>query len=234
LRPAITDRPKVLAPVDGSPFLSRLLAQLDRAEIGDAVLLVGYGADQVRVEYGARKFGINLRYSAETEQLGTGGAVRLALPFIGEKTILLMNGDSFCNLDLRAFVTHHRAHGGPLSLSVTWMENASRFGRVALGPDNRIVSFEEKSPLTLPGWINAGVYLIEPELFESVPLNANLSLEKDLLPGWVSRHDVFGIRGGEFIDIGVPESYAQAVEFFRNLESSSFTCLSAHGNGSGN
>jgi D-glycero-alpha-D-manno-heptose 1-phosphate guanylyltransferase len=221
LRPAIADKPKVLAPVAGAPFLSRLLSQLSRAGVRDAVLLVGCGADQVREQFGDQQFGVRLRYSVETELLGTGGAIRLALPFISGRSFLLMNGDSYCNVDLQAFAKFHHSHGGSASLTVTWMEDAARFGSVTLGSDDRIARFEEKRQLPSPGWINAGVYLIERDLLEPVPRNSHLSLEKDLLPAWVSRHDTFGFRGGEFIDIGVPESYAQADGFFRTFDGKS-------------
>jgi D-glycero-alpha-D-manno-heptose 1-phosphate guanylyltransferase len=221
LRPAIADRPKVLAPVAGMPFLSYLLKQLGRAKVSEAVLLLGYGANQVRTEFGERQFGMNLRYSVETELLGTGGAIRLALPILRGKTLLVMNGDSYCNLDVRAFVDYHRAQGGRVSLTLTWVEDASRFGRVALDRDDRITRFEEKGPLSGSGWINAGIYLIDRDLFEAVPPNSHISLERELLPAWVSNNDVFGFRGKEFIDIGVPESYAQAGAFFCAIDGES-------------
>jgi len=217
LRPVVVDRPKVLALVDGVPFLSHILQQIARAKIDEAVLLVGHGAREVCSTFGNRKFGVNLRYSLETELLGTGGAVRLALPTTHRKTILLMNGDSYCHLDLRAFADYHFGHGGKVSLSLTWMDNASRYGRVALGPDDRMTGFAEKVTHPAPGWINAGVYLIERELFEILEPNRPISLERDLMPDWISKHAVFGFRGGEFIDIGVPESYAQASAFFRTI-----------------
>jgi D-glycero-alpha-D-manno-heptose 1-phosphate guanylyltransferase len=221
LRSVISDRPKVLAPVDGVPFLSHLIRQLGRAQIDEAVLLVGYGANRVSSEIGERHYGVNLKYSFEKELLGTGGAVRLAFPILRGKSILLMNGDSYCNLDLRAFVNYHHAHGESVSLTLTWVDDASRYGSIALGPDDRITQFEEKKPHPAPGWINAGIYLIDRELFEEVPPNTCTSLERDLLPKWIARHDVFGFRGGEFIDIGVPESYAQASAFIRTLSSNS-------------
>jgi NDP-sugar pyrophosphorylase family protein len=128
-----------------------------------------------------------------------------------------MNGDSFCNLDLRAFVDFHFGHGGEVSMGLAWVENAARFGRVALGPDDRITGFEEKGPVPAPGWINAGVYLIDRKLFEFLSPHSSISLERDLLPDWITTHDVFGFRGGEFIDIGVPESYARAGAFFNSI-----------------
>ena len=217
LRSVVSDRPKVLAPVAGVPFLAHLLKQLARAKQTDCLLLVGYGGNQVRAAFGDCCFGVNISYSFEKELLGTGGAVRLALPSIRGKTILLMNGDSYCHLDLRAFADYHRGHGRKVSLSLTWVENASRYGFVALGPDERITGFAEKATHPAPGWINAGVYLIEREMFEDLETNTQVSLERDLMPNWLSKHDVFGFRGGEFIDIGVPESYAQANDFFHTI-----------------
>jgi|SRR5579872_834584 len=217
LRSVISDRPKVLAPVDGVPFLSHLLKQLGLAQIEDAVLLVGYGANLVRTECGDLKYGVKLSYSIEKELLGTGGAVRLAMSILRGKTILLMNGDSYCKLDLKSFVNYHNSHGGSISLTLTWVDDASRYGSIALGSDDRITQFEEKKSHPAPGWINAGIYLIDRDLFEEVAPDTSTSLERDLLPKWIATHDVFGFRGGEFIDIGVPESYARASAFIRTI-----------------
>jgi NDP-sugar pyrophosphorylase family protein len=214
LRGVINDRPKVTAPVAGVPFISHLIRQLGSSGIRDVVLLVGYAADQIRAELGDRHRGVNLGYSEERELLGTGGAVRLALPLLRGKSVLLLNGDSYCDVDLRGFQQHHNAREAAVSMTLTFVEDAARFGRVETGPEDRIVRFEEKQPRSAPGWINAGVYLIERELLESVPAKTALSLERDLLPGWVSTHTVLGFRGEEFIDIGVPQSYARADSFF--------------------
>src|SRR4051794_31615921 len=92
LRSVVADRPKVLAPVGGKPYLTYLLDQLARAGVREAVLLVGYGADQVRGVFGHECAGIRLAYSAEPEPLGTAGAVRLALPLFSEDTLFLLNG----------------------------------------------------------------------------------------------------------------------------------------------
>ena len=251
LKPVLAGRPKVLAPVAGAPFVAHLLRQLDRAGIEDAVLLVGYAAERVRTDLGEQHGRVTLRYSIETEPLGTGGAVQLALPMLHGKTILLLNGDSYCDIDLGAFADFHHRHGRKVSMTVTRVDDASRFGTVALGKHNRIVRFEEKRPVPSPGWINAGIYLIEAELFRSVVVTLRVttphaeradytelfgtpvahapgsptpvadapgspicSLERDLLPNWVADREVYGFRGGDFIDIGIPESYARADAFF--------------------
>src|SRR5579859_5426248 len=110
LRSAISDLPKVLAPIDGRPFLAFLLDRLVEAGIPETVLLVGYRGNLVQQEFGDSHRGMRLSYSFETELLGTGGAVRLALPMLQSKTIFLMNGDSYCDLDLRAFLEFHTQH----------------------------------------------------------------------------------------------------------------------------
>jgi D-glycero-alpha-D-manno-heptose 1-phosphate guanylyltransferase len=221
LRPVVADRPKVLAPIGGRPFLSFLLDNLEQAGIREAVLLVGFGADQVRTQFGDRYKGIQLLYSMEPEPLGTAGAVKLAAPLLRGHTVLLLNGDSHLELDLGTFLRFHSGHGGAGSIALASVENASRFGRVVLGAGDRIWRFEEKDPAPAHGWINAGLYLFRKDLLEGITPGRAVSLERDVMPRWVEAGHVFGFRGGSrFIDIGVPESYASAAEFFADCRTS--------------
>jgi D-glycero-alpha-D-manno-heptose 1-phosphate guanylyltransferase len=217
LRSAISDLPKVLAPIDGRPFLTFLLDQLVEARIRETVLLVAYRGDLIQQEFGDSYRGMRLSYSFETELFGTCGAVRLALPMLRSKTILLMNGDSYCELDFRAFLEFHTQHQAKASLAMTRVNDASRFGRVAVEDAGIIRRFEEKDWSAQPGWINAGIYLFDRLLFETIPQNRKMSLERELLPNWILEPGVFGFRGGRFIDIGLPESYAEAERFFASL-----------------
>ena len=215
LRSVVADRPKVLATVAGRPFLAHLLDQLASSGCQETVLLVGFGAGQIRSTFGARFGDMKLTYSVEPEPLGTGGALRNALAAFTNGHVLLLNGDSFCELDLAAFVQSHRERQGTaLSMALARVESASRFGRVRVGPGRRISRFEEKQPQPRPGWINAGVYLIAREVIEDIPAGWVVSLERDVLPELVEQGKVSGFRGGRFIDIGVPESYALADGFF--------------------
>jgi NDP-sugar pyrophosphorylase family protein len=213
LRPAVADRPKVLAPVGGRPYLTYLLNQLDSAGAREVVLLTGYAAEEVRDALGDRCGRMRLRYSAEPEPLGTAGALRLALPHLTAPAVLLLNGDSYCDVDLSAFL---RSHRGGASLVLAHAADVSRFGQVRVGPGGRVVHFGEKRMARGPGWINAGIYLFDRALVESIPPHRPASLERDLLPGWVADGHVRAFRcGGRFLDIGTPESYAQAESFFR-------------------
>ncbi len=215
LRPRIADRPKVLAPVRGRPYLAYLLDQLAAAGVRRVVLLTGYLAEQVRQTVGDAHAGMRLAYSVEPVPLGTGGALRHALPYLSSPTCLLLNGDSFCAAPLPDFADFHRRRAADASMVLVRRRDCSRFGRVHLSPDGRVLRFEEKPPDGGPGWINAGVYLLQRALIEEIPPDRPLSLERDLLPGWLGRRRLWALPcRGRFLDIGTPESYARAEAFF--------------------
>jgi D-glycero-alpha-D-manno-heptose 1-phosphate guanylyltransferase len=210
LRSVVADRPKVLAPVNGCPYITLLLAQLAQAEVRRVVLLVGHRADLIRAALGSHYRGMRLLYSEEPTPLGTGGAVRHALPMLTARRVLLLNGDSFCEWD-RALLDD-----GPARLAVARVPDVSRFGEVTLADDRRILAFGEKSGGSRLGWINAGVYSIPRAQLTTLPDVRSLSLERDVFPGWVRQGLLYGHPlGGGFLDIGTPESFAQAGAFFR-------------------
>lgn len=215
LRSVVADRPKVLAPVAGKPYLAHLLEQLARAGIRETTLLVGFAAERVRSAFGNAHAGLSLSYSVEPQPLGTAGALRLALPLLQSETILLLNGDSYCDVDLPALLAFHRAHRGVATLTLAEVPDGSRFGRVTCNSDQRIERFEEKGGSAGPGWINAGVYLLNRDALNELEPGRSVSLEREVLPRWVERGAVFGFPGSRrFIDIGTPESYAEAEAFF--------------------
>jgi D-glycero-alpha-D-manno-heptose 1-phosphate guanylyltransferase len=256
LRSVVSDRPKVLALVRGKPFLAYLLDQLGEAGIRRVVLLTGYKGEQIEETFGSRYGDIQLEYSAETEPLGTAGALRLALPKLfaaptsnGDQaagTVLMLNGDSFCAADLNEFRAFHgqyhtnpkRERGsqitpslalrvgvtsssieslgtGGASLVLTSVPDTSRFGKVEVAPDDRVERFVEKQEAGGAGWINAGIYLIPRNLIEQIPAGRPVSIEREMFPAWSQSGNLRGFRGqGEFLDIGTPESYRAAEEFF--------------------
>lgn len=237
LRSVVSDRPKVLALVRGKPFLAYLLDQLGEAGIRRVVLLTGYKGEQIEETFGNQYGGISLEYSAETEPLGTAGALRLALPKLFPEpagTVLMLNGDSFCAADMTGFRAFHeqfhtnpkRERGSDLSpslalrvsvasLVLTRVPDTSRFGKVEVTPDDRVERFVEKQEAGGAGWINAGIYLIPQNLVEQIPAGRAVSIEREMFPAWSQSGKLRGFRGhGEFLDIGTPESYRAAEEFF--------------------
>ncbi len=215
LRSAVGDLPKILAPVNGKPFISILLRQLADAGLKRVLFLTGFGADQVEQVLGDRFAGMTLAYSREPSPLGTGGALRHALRHVHSQTILLLNGDSYCAIDLADLVDQHRCREADMTLSLSRVKNCSRFGQVQTDATGRVSGFLEKQNLAKPGWINAGIYVIEKKLVDTIQATPPISLEIDLLPTWIRTASIFGYRGSErFLDIGTPDSYAEASALF--------------------
>jgi NDP-sugar pyrophosphorylase family protein len=214
LRPAVADLPKVLAPVLGRPWLLFILDQLAGADIRQVVLLTGHKAGQVRDEIGDHYRGMRLTYSPEPTPLGTAGAVRAALPCLTGDAILLMNGDSYCAVDLNALCEFHSRQHADISMVLARSSDASRFGMVRVDTQERVIAFDEKTQ-SGGGWINAGVYFLAKSLIEEIAPHRQVSLEKEMFPHWIGRRAAYAFRTeGPFLDIGTPESYAQAAAFF--------------------
>jgi NDP-sugar pyrophosphorylase family protein len=218
LRSVVSDRPKVLAPLGGRPFIAYLLDRLAAQRIRQVVLCTGYLGEQVRETLGGEYAGMKLLYSQENDPLGTGGALVQALPLISSDTILAMNGDSYCDTDLRTSYEWHMDREARATLVLAHVELGARFGRVELGAQGRIERFCEKNPaLTGGGWINGGIYWFQREVLAALPTGKSLSLEKDVLGAW-SGDGLYGYRDyGRFMDIGVPEDFALAEKFLSEV-----------------
>ena len=215
LRPVIADRPKVLAAVQGRPYLTFLLEQLRAASVEEVLLLTGFKAEQVRGTLGENHAGMRIVYSEEPVPLGTAGAIRWALPKLSAATVLLLNGDSYCDVNLAAFRDFHLDCAAQASLVLARTSRACRFGNVCVDSHNQVKRFEEKAAAQGTDWINAGIYLMERGLIEEIPVGRPLYLERDLFPNWVERWRFYGFPcAGRFLDIGTPEAYAGAEEFF--------------------
>lgn len=218
LRPAVADRPKALAEVGGRPFLHYVLTQLAQVGVRRVVLCSGYLGEQIEVAFGQSYLGVQLAYSREPTPLGTAGALRHALPLIDTESVLVMNGDSFCTVDLRAVWQHHRERNALATIVVCEVPDVKRFGRVELSvelsTEDRLLGFAEKNKDEGPGWVNAGVYVLSRALLLAIPEGTAVSLEAEMIPTWARREGVYGYRSrGSFHDIGTPDAYRAAVSF---------------------
>jgi D-glycero-alpha-D-manno-heptose 1-phosphate guanylyltransferase len=217
LRTVLSDRSKVMAPVAGRPFLTYLLDQLSAYGIRKVVLCTGQFGDQLRAYLGDTYAGMSLFYSHEQTPLGTAGALARALPSVFSRTLLVMNGDSFFATDLAASLRLHRAKGAQASLLLAYVEDGSRYGKVQLEEDGTVREFREKDSATSSAWINSGIYWFERPVLEALPQHQPLSLEKEVLPGLIGR-GLYGYKQrGKFLDIGIPQDYARAPQFFLDL-----------------
>ena len=222
LRTVVPSAPKPLAPVGDRPFLELLIRQLGSQGIRNLVLCTGYLADQIEGAFGdGRDLGVAIEYSKEPHPLGTGGALKFAERFLhGVSDFLVMNGDSFLELDLRRLRQFHRTHGGLATMAVVPVENAGRYGTVRLDSQNRVTEFREKTGSDSPGLINAGVYMFNSAILRDIPAGP-VSLEKEIFPRLLER-GIYAVRErGVFIDIGTPADYALAQQLFDRLRRAS-------------
>jgi D-glycero-alpha-D-manno-heptose 1-phosphate guanylyltransferase len=220
LRPVVRDIPKPMAPICGRPFLAYLLEQLRTYGVERTVLAVGYRHEVVDEYFSSRENAMPLAYSVETEPLGTGGGIRNGLELCSGSTVLVLNGDTFFDVDLEEMLACHLRTRADITVALKPMTNFDRYGAVTVEGE-RIVAFHEKE-LCARGYINGGVYLIGKALFAGFDLPERFSFETEFLGKFLNRLTVVGFRSdGYFIDIGIPEDYAQAKRECARLRPSS-------------
>lgn len=199
------DTPKPLLDVGGRPFLDYLLDEAARHGLRDILLLAGHFGQQVADRYDGRDWrGAHIKVLCEPEPLGTGGALRFALPHLADQ-FLLANGDSFFDINLRALALNLPEGGMAIALrNVT----GDRYGRVRL-KDSKVLSFHAPQE-AVPGPINGGVYALRRAIVETIP-EGKVSLEGDIFPGLAAQGRIRSREfKGYFIDIGVPEDFERA------------------------
>lgn len=204
LRSVVSEVPKCMAPVDGKPFLQYMLEWLSRFDVSHVVLSVGYLREVIFAFIDSREWPFEISYAVEEEPLGTGGGIRLALTKCREDRVIVLNGDTFFNVDLKALT-----FAAPVTLALKPMRNFDRYGAVDLA-GGLVTGFHEKTACT-EGLINGGVYALVRSRLDLAFYPGRFSFEKDLLEPLAAARLVAGeVQEGYFIDIGIPEDYARA------------------------
>ncbi len=206
LQAVIPDLPKSLAPIQQRPFLFYLLRYLQIQGITHVIFALHHMADKIIAYLQTLPTDLSFTYICEQEPMGTGGAIRNALSFYKDnKPVFVLNGDTFVKLDYRAMYRVHQQTR--LTVALSEMDNCERYGRILVDND-RVIAMREKGDASC-GWINAGVYLLDPQIFADFPLR-KFSFEQDFLPAYITSEQVkaFLVRD-YFIDIGIPEDYAK-------------------------
>ncbi|HUY22222.1 MAG TPA: NDP-sugar synthase [Acidimicrobiales bacterium] len=215
LRPLTYTTPKQLLPVAEVPMLERVLAHLARHGVDEAVLSLGYQPDAFLAAYpNGEAAGVHLVYAVEPEPLDTAGAVAFAARHAGiDETFIVVNGDVLTDVDTSALVAFHRSHGAAATIQLTAVPDPSRFGVVPTDEDGRVLEFVEKpDPGTAPtNLINAGTYVLEPEVIERIPAGRRVSVERETFPALASEGAVYALASEAYwLDTGTPVAYLQA------------------------
>lgn len=213
LKDCLEDIPKPLAPIGGSPFICRVLDYLYANGVHRVIISTGYLAEKIENTIGKKYRGMTVGYSREESPLGTGGGIKKALGCCAEDNVVVVNGDSFFDVDLFEMKKFHEASGCKLTLAAKHIENAYRSGLLDF-KNGRLCGFLENG-VAPSGHINGGVYFINRNLLDSVA-EEKFSFESKILASGEYEIGVFE-SDGYFIDIGIPESYKLAEKEKNNL-----------------
>lgn len=207
LRGVIEEIPKPMAPVGGKPFLEYLFLQLKRWKSTDVVLSVGYRKEIIKSYFGnGSRFGVNISYSEEDQPLGTGGALKKAISLNDDSYFIVMNGDSFFNINFGDLIKYHTSKPGVTTMSLARVTDRGRYGSVEINDDGSIMIFQKEGPQT-PGFINGGIYVINRDIAKYIP-EGKISLEEHVLPLIQRDSLLYGkIFDAFFLDMGTPEDY---------------------------
>lgn len=215
LRPLTYTIPKPMVPLFNKPFLQYQVELLRRHGIKDIIINLHYLAHEINDYFGdGSNLGVRIQYSTEETPLGTAGAVKRAESLFTGEPLLVMNGDILTDLDLGDLMAFHRQKQARATITLIRVSDPTAYGLVILDKEDRVLRFLEK-----PTWdeavtdtINAGFYILDPDVFRYVPVGEAYSFERGLFPLLLQLDEPFYgyIMEGYWLDIGSPQKYVQA------------------------
>jgi D-glycero-alpha-D-manno-heptose 1-phosphate guanylyltransferase len=212
LQHIVSDVPKPMADIAGRPFLEYILDYLKHEGVDHAILAVGYKKECIMDYFGEDYQGMQLTYSREEKPLFTGGAIKRALGYCQEDNAFVINGDTYFDVRLGKMREDFLFHQADISVAIREMHNFCRYGTVHTDTGRWITGFEEKKEKQ-NGFINGGIYLIKKNLLDDY--TEVFSFEKDVMERLVGKVRMRAFDcSGYFIDIGIPEDYFKARDYF--------------------
>ncbi|MCA9406330.1 MAG: nucleotidyltransferase family protein [Candidatus Omnitrophica bacterium] len=214
LKEEIGDEQKVMAEINGRPFLDFHINWLKNQGAERIILCTGYKAGFVEDYYRKNDFGIVIDFSREEQPLGTGGAIVNAAEIINSDPFIVLNGDSFCPVNLYALLKYHKDKKAVASVVVTSGMKGQDYGQLIINEDEKVAEFAEKTAQKEGGYVNAGVYCFSHKIFDAIGTKGKSSLENDWFPKLIDQPFYAFTLNSKFFDIGTPERYKQAQKFF--------------------
>ncbi len=211
LRPLTCNTTKIMVPVLNRPLLEHLINYLKRHNIIDIILAIGKSSNQIQSYFtDGSGFGVKITYSVEDSPLGTAGAVKNAEKFLDE-AFIVFNGDIFTDVDLTSMMTLHHERKASISIALTPVDNPTTYGVVETDTDGKVKRFVEKPKHdeVTTNMINAGIYILEPEILENIPSGTFFMFEREVFPPLLEKGQaIYGYPSqGYWTDIGTPEKY---------------------------
>lgn len=215
LRPLTLTVAKPMLPVVEVAMIERVLGHLARHGVLSATLSMGYRPDAFLAAFPEdRCAGVALDYAVEPEALDTAGAIRFAARHAGiTEPFLVVNGDVLADTDIGALVRFHQSRRAATTIGLTPVDDPSAFGVVPTDGDGKVVEFLEKpAPGSAPtNLINAGFYVMEPEVIDRVPDGRRVNVERETFPALAAEGSLYALASDAYwTDTGTPALYLRA------------------------
>lgn len=216
LKQVVSDVPKPMAPIDGTPFLELILSNLEKSGFQSVVLSVGYQKEKITHYFGNNYKKIQISYALEDQPLGTGGAISKALSNINlNEPCFVFNGDTFVDVDYRELLNYYNQLHINCMIIANYVSQADRYGLLEINQNDEVILFKEKQNNS-SGYINSGLYIINPQYFQSIFIDKVFSFEQFLQNHIQNIKPKAYKTNGYFIDIGIPEDYFKAQTELKN------------------
>jgi mannose-1-phosphate guanylyltransferase len=203
-----------MLPIVDQPFLAHQIAWLKRHGVTDITFACGFLPQAIVGHFGdGTAHGVRLNYVIEPEPLGTGGAIGFAARTGVASRVVVCNGDVLTTLDLSELIRFHEERGASGTIALTPVEDPTRYGLVRTDTDGAVTAFVEKpSPEEVDtNLINAGTYVLEPEVIARIPHSGQCNVEREIFPQFAGGNGLYAMASdGYWNDIGTVPSYVRA------------------------
>lgn len=208
MRPLTCNTAKAMLPVLNQPFLGHMIRYLREGGINDIIFALCYLPDNIKRYFGdGSQFGVKLTYVVEESPLGTAGGVKNAAAYLDD-LFFVFNGDIVTDIDLRAMLSFHRRRKAKATIALTPVEDPSHYGVVETNAQGRVKRFIEKPPReeATTNMINAGIYILDPQVLNDVPPRTFFMFERHLFPLLLEKGvPIYGFPCDAYwIDMGTP------------------------------
>lgn len=208
LRPLTLTVPKPMVPVAEKPFLYYLLKMLKEEGVTRVIFSVGYLGEQIKDYFGESWLDLEISYVQEKEPLGTGGAISACMDKVTDDEVVVINGDTYCQVDLNEMISTHKQHQAEITIALKEMFDFDRYGTVDIDMNNGVIKqFNEKRKVN-KGYINTGTYCLNKNIFEQYNMPEKFSFETDFMQTKINEIKSNAFKtNGYFIDIGIQDDY---------------------------
>src|SRR5215213_9194010 len=214
LRPITFDVPKAMVPLRNRPFMRYMIDFLRAGELDGAVLSLGYLPDPIKRYFDERDLnGFSIDYAVEDHALGTAGGIKNTEGYLDGESMVVVNGDVLSGMDLRVAIAKHKESDALATITLTSVEDPTAYGLVEVDHDMVVHRFIEKPAAdeVTTSLVNAGIYVLEPEVLEMIPRGQEISIEREIFPELQAMGRLRAyISSSYWRDIGTPRSYLAA------------------------